>query len=254
MKRLALVFLFIIPSLHSVSAQTFQAGFYGGATMTDIPGTDNIDNDVDFEHLGFVVAGTVCAQISPKTKLQMEIRFIQKGAQQNPQYTNDSAQTATTNTSGQYVNQYFTLVLDYVDVTMGIKHQIHFNLRNKGTDRYGIEAGISVGALVHYTYSVESLNYPIDINTLDFSPYIGIYYNVTPHFYIEGRYANSINSSVVADNTNQGSFYNLYYGTFNDGHNVAFSLTLGFIFGGSNQPLDNSPEKKPAPSTDSTDN
>ncbi|HTA26537.1 MAG TPA: hypothetical protein VK809_02020, partial [Bacteroidia bacterium] len=86
MKRLVLVFLIAFPFLPILSAQTFRAGFYAGATMTDIPGTDNIDNDADFEHLGFVVAGTVSAKISPKTNLQMEIRYIQKGAQQNPAY------------------------------------------------------------------------------------------------------------------------------------------------------------------------
>jgi hypothetical protein len=237
MKRSVLLFLFSIPFLHSISAQTFQAGFYGGATMTDIPGTDNIDNDVDFEHLGFVVAGTVSSKIGPKTRLQMEIRFIQKGAQQNPQYTNDSAQSATVNPNGQYLNNYFTLILDYVDVTVGIKQQIHFNLRNKATDRYGIEAGVSVGALVHYSYTAESIPQPIELNTLEISPYIGLYYNITPHFYIEGRYSNSVNSSVVANTSNANSSYNIYYGTWNDGHNVAFSLTLGFNFGGSSSAL-----------------
>ncbi len=251
MKRLAIVLLLTFPFFNSLSAQIFQAGFYGGATMTDIPGTDNIDNDADFEHLGFVLAGTVSAQISPKTKLQMEIRFIQKGAQENPQYTNDSAQTATINPTGQYINDYFTLILDYVDVTVGIKHQIHFNLRNKATDRYGIEAGMSVGVLVHYSYSLQSNNYPIDLNTLDLSPYIGLYYNITPHFYIEGRYANSINTSLVADNTNENSFYNINTGTWNNGHNVAFSLVLGFNLGGT---LYTKPAKAPAAPTPSDDN
>ena len=254
MKRIALLFFFIVPFLHNTSAQTFMAGFYAGASVTDIPGTDNVDNDVDFEHLGFVVAGTVSAKISPKSMLQMEIRFIQKGAQQNPVILNDSAQSATQNTSGQYLNNYFTIKLNYVDVTIGIKHQIHFNLRNKNTDRYGIEFGVSVGALVYSSFEANSIYYPIDVNTLDISPYVGIYYNITPHFYVEGRYTNSINSALVPDNTNQGSFYNLYYGTFNDGHNVAFSMTIGFNFGGSSNSSNNTPAPKPAPSSDSSDN
>src|ERR1700744_5451935 len=83
MKRLLIVFLFVFPALKYSTAQTFQAGFYGGASVSDIPGTDNVDNDVDFQHLGFTLAGTVSTKISPKTTLQMEIRFIQKGAQQS---------------------------------------------------------------------------------------------------------------------------------------------------------------------------
>ncbi len=248
MKRLTLVFLFAIPFLNNSSAQIFRAGFYAGATMTDIPGTDNIDNDADFEHLGFVIAGTVSAKISPKTNLQMEIRYIQRGAQQNP--TIDSTYGPTGTLQGVQYNPYFTLILDYVDVVIGIKRQIHFNLRNKATDRYGIEAGTSVGALIHYSYSSQSINLPIDVNTLDISPYVGIYYNITPHFYVEGRYSSSITSALVADNTNQGSFYNIYYGTWNNGHNVAFSLTLGFIFGGSSaQPASSTPPPA-APSDD----
>src|ERR1700722_13402582 len=78
MKRIALLLLLLFPALKYISAQTFQAGFYVGASVSDIPGTDNIDNDVDFEHLGFVIAGTVSAKVSPKTNVQMEIRFIQK--------------------------------------------------------------------------------------------------------------------------------------------------------------------------------
>jgi len=253
MKRLVLLFFFAIPFSYSISAQLFRAGFYAGATMTDIPGTDNIDNDDDFEHLGFVIAGTVSAKVSPKTILQMEIRYIRRGAQQNPAV--DTTYTVTGNIQGVQYNNYFTLNLDYVDAVIGIRRQIHFNLRNKTTDRYGIEAGASVGSLVHYSYNSQSINTPIDLYTLDISPYIGVYYNVTPHFYIEGRYSNSINSALVHDNTNSAPFANVVgYGSWDNGHNVSFSLTLGFIFGKVSQPLDNSPEKKPAPSTDSTDN
>jgi hypothetical protein len=236
MKRLAILLLFVVPFIHYIHAQVFEAGFYAGATMTDIPGTDNIDNDVDFEHLGFTVAGTVSAKISPKTKLQMEIRFFQRGAQQNPAADTTYQPNGNINTIGY--NDYFTMVLDYVDVVIGVKHSLHFNIRNKTTDRYGIEAGASVGALVHSSYEVQSVSYPVDVSQIDVSPYIGLYYNVTPHFYIEGRYSNSINSAIKHDGSNSNIFYYLYYGSWNDGHNVAFSLTLGFNFGGS-PPTDN---------------
>ena len=92
----------VSPALKYSIAQTFQAGFYGGATVTDIPGTDNIDNDVDFEHLGFTIAGTVSTKISPTTKLQMEIRYFEKGRTISA-IVNDSASTATVNPNGQYL-------------------------------------------------------------------------------------------------------------------------------------------------------
>lgn len=232
MKRIALLLLFIFPALKYSTAQTFQAGFYVGAAVSDIPGTDNIDNDVDYEHLGFVIAGTVSTKISPKTTLQMEIRFIQRGAEQKPSIINDSASTPYINPSGQYLSNYFTIDLNYVDVVIGIKHAIHFSIKNKATDRYGIEAGVSLGALVGYSYEAQSVNYTLDLAPIDISPYVGFYYNITPHFYAEARYSNSINSALVHDNANGNSFYNLYYGTWDAGHNVGFTMTLGFVFGG----------------------
>jgi len=250
MKRILLVFLLIFPAFKYSTAQTFQAGFYVGASVSDIPGTDNIDADADFEHLGFTIAGTVSTKISPKTTLQMEIRFIERGAEQKPNIVNDSASTPYINPTGQYISPYFTIDLNYVDVVIGIKHAIHFNLRNKATDRYGIEAGASVGALVGYSYEAQSINYSLDLNSIDISPYIGFYYNITPHFYAEARYSNSINTALVHDNANVGNFYNLSY-TWDNGHNVGFTMTLGFVFGGSSTPNQN---EGAAPSHTNDDN
>lgn len=235
MKRIAFLFLFILSEINYSSAQLFRAGFYAGATMTDVPGTDNIDNDSDFKHLGFTIAGTVSARISPKSILQMEIRYIQRGAQQNP--PQDSLGNVNLN------SPYFTMTFNYVDVVIGIKHQVHFNLRNAATDKYGIEGGVSIGSLYSYSYSYQGVSFNLSLNRIDVSPYVGIYYNVTPHFYVEGRYSNSITSAIRHDNSNPNSFYNVYYGTWDAGHNVAFSLTLGFVFGGSNS----IPASTPAP-------
>jgi hypothetical protein len=238
MKRIAL--LILLSSFHFLSAQNFQAGFYGGATMTDIAGTDNNDHDNDFQHLGFTIGGTVRTKVSSTSWLQMELRFIQKGTEQRPIY--DSV-------SGTY-NQYFNMTLNYVDAVIGIKHQIHFNIKNKATDRYGIEAGVSVGALVSYSYEVQSVTYTnLGINTLDVSPYVGAYYNITPYFYVEGRYSNSVNSA-LAQGASRNTYF-LYYGAYNDGHNLAFTLTLGFTFkGSSSQPISNPPAAIPATPTD----
>ncbi len=244
MKRLALTLFITLTVLHYSSAQIFRAGFYAGATMTDIPGTDNIDNDSDFKHLGFTIGGTVSARISPKSILQMEIRYIQRGSQQNP---------VVDSTGYIQPGNYFTMTLNYVDMVIGIKHQVHFNLRNAATDKYGIEGGVSIGSLINYSYSVNQVNYTLSLNRIDVSPYVGIYYNVTPHFYIEGRYSNSIVSAIKHDNSNPNSFYNVYYGTWDAGHNVAFSLTLGFIFGSTNSPASKTPPSV-TPSIDATDN
>jgi len=236
MKRIALLLLLVFPVLKYTSAQTFQAGFYAGAVASDIPGTDNIDNDVDFEHLGLTVAGTVSARITPRTMLQMEIRYIQRGAEQKPVIVNDSASSAVVNSNANYISPYFTIDLYYVDVVIGFKHSVHFSIRNQATDKYGIEEGVSLGSLVGYSYEAQSVNYTLDLNKIDVSPYIGIYYNITPHFYVEARYSNSFTSALKQDNTNGVNFNYILYGGFDDGHNVSFTMTLGFIFGGSSSP------------------
>lgn len=249
MKRAALLLLFVIPFLYKTTAQTFQAGFYVGATMTDIAGSDNIDNDNDFYHLGFTIAGTVSTKISPKTRLQMEIRYFMKGTSQPPVVDSVPNSALNTTANGNYnlqYSNYYNLTLNYVDVVIGIKRQIHFNLRHATTDKYGIECGVSIGSLLGYSYTVQSINYTMALNLIDVSPYVGLYYNVTPHFYIEGRYSNSVNSIIKQDGTNSQYFYYLYYGSWNNGHNLAFSLTLGFIFGGTPaKPDGNSPSPPP---------
>lgn len=250
MKRIAVLFLLVFPFVKYVSAQTFQAGFYLGAAVSDIPGTDNIDNDVDFEHLGFIAAGTVSTRISPRTMLQMEIRYIQRGATQKPVILNDTASTLYNNPSMNYISQNFIIDLYYVDVVIGFKHAIHFSIRNQATDKYGIEEGVSLGSLVGYSYEANQVNYTLDLNPIDISPYIGIYYNVTPHFYAEARYSNSITSALKHNNNaNNLGLYTIFYDTWDAGHNVAFTMTIGFNFGGSYTPP-TSDKPHPSPSDD----
>lgn len=218
MKRLVSLLLFVFPLLQFSSAQTFKAGFYVGANLTGVQGLE-ANNDNSFAHPGFTVAGTLSTKIGRKANLQMELRFFQRGASQSPVY--DS-------TTGEY-NNYFKLTLNYVDAVIGIRRQIHFTLRNENTDKYGVEAGVSVGYLFGYSYEVQSITYTLAVHPVDISPYIGLYYNVTPHFYTEIRYSNSVNS-VLVDSQAKNPYF-LYYNSFNDGHNLAFSLVLGFVFG-----------------------
>lgn len=218
MKRSALLLLSLFPAIHYLPAQTFTAGFYAGATVTGIQGLE-ANNANSFEKFGLTVAGTVSSRIGHNTRLQMEIRYFQRGAEQTPRY--DSA-------TNQY-NDYFKLVMNYVDVVLGIRQQIHFSIRNENKDMYGLSAGVSVGDLVYTDYQVQSITYKLATNPIDVSPYIGFYYNITPHFYAEARFSNSVNSALVQSNAKNPYF--LYYSSFNDGHNMGFSLTLGFAFG-----------------------
>jgi hypothetical protein len=201
-----------------VFAQTFNGGFYAGAAVSGIEGLE-ANNDNSFGHLGFTVAGTVSTKISPKTRVQFEIRFIQRGGSQAPRVVDSSA--------GTY-NNYFRLTLNYVDAVIGIKRQIHFTVRNEDKDLYGMEAGVSVGYLVNSSYEVQSIVYSIATHPVDISPYIGLYYNITPHFYAETRFSNSVNSALVQNNVSNPYF--LYYSSFDDGHNMGFIFTLGFLF------------------------
>ena len=82
---------------------------------------------------------------------------------------------------------------------------------------------------------MDSYNYTssLAVNTLDISPYVGFYYNISSHVYMEARYSNSITSALTHTNPNytMDPSYAIYYSSWNAGHNLAFTLTLGVVFG-----------------------
>jgi len=213
MKRYIIILLVLIAFKFPLMAQRFNVGILAGADISDVDGADLTDPDNDFNKFGFTVGGYVNTKIN-KSTFQMEIAFAQKGSSQPPDSTNN--------------NNYYKLALDYVDVTLVYRHSIHFNLGKSPTDKFELEGGASVGYLFYSSYEVKSIYYTIPLNTTDISAFVGVVYNFTPNFAIDIRYANSIIPVIKHDAYNT---YPLYYGSWNDGHNLVFQITFKYTFG-----------------------
>jgi len=235
MKRFIVLLLPFLSLVSYTKAQTFKAGILAGVAITDIAGMDQVDADNDFYKFGLTAGGFVNTKIGPSSSLEMEITYTQKGSQQPPDSTNN--------------NNYYTLALNYIDVTLVWKKQLHININKKPTDKLGFEAGITLGSLISYSYTAKSNPFDLtgQLNTIDASAVIGLTYSFSPKFFFSGTYSNSFIPALKHDAFPSGS-YGLYYQAWNNGANLAFQLTFGYIFnGGSEGAEDNSSAPAPPP-------
>jgi len=218
MKRVGFILLALL-FIQQLHAQHFMAGLSGSGLVSDVQGTDTRDFDNDFYKAGFSLGAFVNRQISDKNILQLEINYIQKGAEQVPDSNN---------------NGYFKLTLNYIEVPVLLRHRIHFNANNKFYNNFEWELGVSGGYLFSYnfisgtgysyTYSTGSLN------TIDISVLGGINYILSPSVYVGLRYSNSL--IPVMKRNNLPSTFNQYSLAFNDGNNLVWAFSLKYVIAG----------------------
>ncbi len=193
-------------------SQNFHSGLIAGATVTDVGKFDLTDRDNDFHKLGFSFGGLVSNKIGNSSFIQMEIAYIQKGSSQPV----DSA----------YIP--YILNLNYIDVSLILKQKIKFNIKKTPVDKFGVEIGITAGTPVKSSYTIYGVKQNIyDMNKLDLNLLAGIYYNFNPNFYISFRYSNSI-IHAIKHNSKYINFYP--FATWQNGNNLAFQITFGFVF------------------------
>lgn len=223
MKRIIITFCISLLFLSHSKAQQFRVGLLAGVNITDVDGMDPVDFDNDFHKFGFTIGGYVNVHIAEKTMLQMEIAYSQKGSSFPPD-------TSLANFNN---NNYYLLQLNYLNVDLALRHNIHVNMGKNPTDRFSIECGVSTGYLFHYFYSAQSIVYSLPLRTLDISPFVGFSYNFSDNFCIDLRYYNSATSIFDPNGVTNTQF--LYYGSWNRGHNLNFQITFKYTFG-SGQP------------------
>lgn len=162
-----LLVLFCVLTLSSY-AQEFKGGLLGGLATTEVSG-DRLQGP----HKAGVYAGVfVNRQFTPKSSMQMELNFIQKGSRENP----DSANAY----------QSYLLRLNYIE--MPVHYRFHF------IEKAALEGGFSLGVLLN---SYEEANDSEAVsatafNSTDLSINIGVFYEFIENFKINVRYSNSI--------------------------------------------------------------
>ena len=213
MRQFILISSFFILFFAKVQSQGFHAGLIAGPVISDVAGADLTDNDNDFHKLGFSIGGLVNHKIGKAGLIQMEIAYIQKGSSQPPDST--------------LSNEYYSLALNYIDVSLLLKHVITFNFRKKPIDKLGFEAGLTSGTPFKSTYSYKSIEYTPNVNKLDLELLVGLYFNFTPRFFMSLRYSNSIIHAIP----HQSKYVNFYpYATFQKGNNLVYQITFGYVF------------------------
>ncbi|HEY6159869.1 MAG TPA: outer membrane beta-barrel protein [Bacteroidia bacterium] len=214
-----LLFAFVF-SLHA-GAQRFRAGVIAGAVASDLDGADFKDHDDDFHKAGFTGGGFVNAKLSDKNSVQFEILCTQKGSYQ-PGDTIDPS--------------YYLLKLDYIEVPVIYRHQLHIQVHSRSTDRFAFEFGPSFGALFHihqegllmdsggsYTSSY------FDNSTFkrtELALNAGICFSITKNFLFDVRYQNS----VIPVTKHALPFNTFFWKSFTKGDNMVFSFTLRYMF------------------------
>lgn len=219
MKRI-FISVCLLLSLQKIHAQHFMAGLSGSALVSDIQGTDNRDFDNDFYKAGFSLGAFVNRQLDTKNTLQLEINYIQKGAEQVPDSNN---------------NGYFKIILNYIEVPILLRHRVHFNANNKFYNNFEWEVGVSGGYLFNssyidgsgYTYTIAASN----LNNIDISVLGGINYILSPSVYLGIRYSNSI-IPVIKRSGLTPQAINEYSLSFNDGNNLVWAFCLKYVIAG----------------------
>lgn len=222
MKRI-LISVCLLMAMQDVHAQHFMAGLDGSALVSDVQGTDTRDFDNDFYKVGYSLGAFVNRQMGDKNILQLEINYIQKGAEQVPDSNN---------------NGYFKLVFNYIEVPVVLRHRMHLTVNKAFYNNFEWELGLSGGYLfgANYTAGNGYTNaYPANtLNTIDISVLGGINYILSPSVYLGIRYSNSI-IPVIKRSGLSPSAINEYTLSFNDGNNLIWAFCLKYVIAGKQQ-------------------
>lgn len=223
MRPYILSLLLLCSLFGNTQTRRFRAGLIGGLVGTDVAGFDLYDFDNDFKKAGPTFGGYVNAKLNDKNSFQFEISYIQKGSKQNE-----------TDSLGNLI-YFYLLRLDYIEVPLLFRHQIHIQIHSKSTDRFAVEVGPSVGALVHvyqeglfYSNGAYYSSYfdNKDFRRTELALNAGVSYNFAGNFFFDVRYSNSI----FPITKNKIEFNQFFRYTFNKGDNMVFSFTLRYLF------------------------
>jgi hypothetical protein len=206
MKKVKIVFilslLYLITS-HTAYSQSFKGGLCAGLSTSQVDG----DTYSGYHRAGMIAGAFVNHDISEKTSLQLEIKYIQKGSfkKQNPN-------------AGDYME--YSLRLNYIDVPLLFR----FKYKNKIT----FETGLSFGYLAGFKEGNQNGEYPASLqkpfNKSDVGYILGGYYQLSKRIYLNIKYNYSI--LPIRSGINGENRFLFFKGQFNN--EICFSFYLQF--------------------------
>ncbi len=166
---LTLSIVLLLMTGFSLHAQQFEGGITGGIAGSQVNG----DDLGGYNKAGLAFGPYVKLSISPKSSLQMQLEYFQKGSRANPDSTNNF--------------QSYLLRLNYLQIP--VYYQYKYN------DIFGFHAGLSYGVLVHdyeerNGYEVLSPQYPFENH--DLSAHAGIHWYTTEQLTVKLEVAHSL--------------------------------------------------------------
>jgi hypothetical protein len=188
--RLKIIFLFLLLiSIGILNAQSFKGGVLGGISGTQISG----DRLAGPNKAGLYLGAFVNHDLTPKSSLQMELAFIQKGSRKNP----DTASPDS-----------YLLRINYVELLFHYRYRFH--------EKMMLESGLSYGVLISKYEEVNGLEYERitpEFKPGDLSFNIGFFYSLTEKLQVNVRFSNSI---LHVRPHGSGATYRLNKGQYNE--------------------------------------
>lgn len=189
-KKLTFLLLFFVFSLF-VQAQKFDGGILLGLVGSQVAG----DLRGGFDKAGLNAGGWISLGISPKSVLQMELAYIQKGSRENQDLDHGIEHT-------------FILRLGYVELP--VLYRYIYN------ERFELETGLGLNFLIHQHESLDGyeLNYnPFSKQNICFLA--GIAFNINEKLKVNLRTDNSL-FSIRTERVNGDVWRFWGYGQFSD--------------------------------------
>jgi hypothetical protein len=199
MRKLYLVLVVLLPLF--TSAQQFSGGIMAGFVSSQVAG----DMYAGFDKAGLSGGFFTSLSLNPKTAIQMELCFIQKGSRYNANIDQPDFQN-------------YLLRLNYADLPLLYQYKFR---------GFTFEGGLSASFLL--SSFEEKEYYEIDLNdwkNVCFNSVIGVRFYITPSWNVAVRTVNSINSIRKTPVEGNVRRYGNKYGEFND----VLQLSLAYQF------------------------
>ncbi|MCF8378553.1 MAG: PorT family protein [Bacteroidales bacterium] len=150
-------------------SQTFEGGFFGGLTASQVDG----DSYAGFNKIGLTAGGYITKEINRKANWKAELRYIQKGSYSKPSEDNFNL---------------YKLTIHYVEIPLMLQYKIY--------QKVIVDAGISPDIYLFHKETDQDgemdQTYRPDYHRFGLNGNIGVYYMLTDNILAGARSSYSL--------------------------------------------------------------